>query len=97
MAHSHSRQFFRVKSEALQHASDLAIDSLFEHNAKSRWRNLLHVPGAGAFPIEKNAAQKSLHQIRRGGAIKYDFVFLFDFEPRMRQALRKIAVIRQDE
>jgi hypothetical protein len=47
-----------VKSEALEHASDLAIDSLFEHDAKSLWRNLLHVLGAGAFPIEKNAAQK---------------------------------------
>jgi hypothetical protein len=86
-----------VKSEALEHASDLAIDSLFEHDAKSRWRNLLHVLGAGAFPIEKNAAQKSLRQIRRGGAIKGDFVFLFDFEPRMRQALCKIAVIREDQ
>jgi hypothetical protein len=84
-----------VKSEALEHASDLATDSLFEHDAESRWRNLLRVLGAGAFPIEKNAAQKSLSQIYGGGAIKYDFVFLFDFEPRMRQTLRKIAVIRE--
>jgi hypothetical protein len=84
-----------MKSEALEHASDLAIDSLFEHDAKSRWRNLLHVRGAGAFSVEKNASQKSLRQIRRGGAIEDDFVFLFDLEPRMRQALRKIAVIRE--
>ena len=84
-----------MKSEALEHASDLAIDSLFEHDAESRWRNLLRVLGAGAFPIEKNAAQKSLSQIYRGDAIKDDFVFLFDLEPRMRQALRKIAVIRE--
>jgi hypothetical protein len=86
-----------VKSEALEHASDLAIDSLFEHDAKSSWRNLLHVLGAGAFPIEKNAAQKSLRQIRRGGAIEGDFVFLFDFEPRMCQALGKIAVVGEDQ
>jgi hypothetical protein len=84
-----------VKSEALEHASDLAIDSLFEYEAESRWRNLLRVLGAGAFPIEKNAAQKSLSQICSGDAIKDDFVFLFDLEPRMRQALRKIAVIRE--
>jgi hypothetical protein len=45
---------------------------------------LLHLLGAGAFSIENNAAQKSLSQIYGGGAIKYDFVFLFDFEPRMR-------------
>jgi hypothetical protein len=86
-----------VKSKALEHASDLAIDSLFEHDAKSLWRNLLHVLGAGAFPIEKNAAQKSLRQIHRGGAIQDDFVFLFDFESRMRQALCKIAVICEDK
>ena len=86
-----------MKSEALEHASDLAIDSLFEHDANSSWRNLLHVLGAGAFPIEKNAAQKSLSQIYGGDAIKDDFVFLFDLEPRMRQALRKVAVIREDQ
>jgi len=86
-----------VESEALEHASDLAIDSLFEHDAKSRWRNLLHLLGAGAFPVEKNAAQKSLRQIRRGGTIKDDLVFLFDLESRMRQALRKIAVIGEDQ
>jgi hypothetical protein len=86
-----------VKSEALEHASDLAIDSLFEHDAESGWRNLLHALGAGAFPIEKNASQKSLRQIHRGGAIKDDFVFLFDFESRMGQALRKIAVIGEDQ
>jgi hypothetical protein len=68
---------------------------LFEYEAESRWRNLLRVLGAGAFPIEKNAAQKSLSQIYGGDAIKDDFVFLFDLEPRMRQALRKIAIIRE--
>jgi hypothetical protein len=86
-----------VESEALKHASNLAIDSLFDHNAKSRWRNLLYELGAGAFSIEKNAAQKLLRQIRRGGAIKEDGVFLFDFKPRVRQALREIAVIREDQ
>jgi hypothetical protein len=86
-----------VESEALKHPSDLAIESLFEHDAKSRWRNLLHVLGAGAFSIENNAAQKSLRQIHRGGAIQDDFVFLFDFESRMRQALGKIAVIGEDK
>ena len=86
-----------MKSEALEHASDLAIDSLFEHDAKSRWRNLLRALGAGAFPIEKNATQKSLRQICRGGSIQDDFVFLFNLESRMRQALRKIAVIGEDK
>jgi hypothetical protein len=86
-----------VKSEALEHASDLAIDSLFEHDAKSRWRNLPHLLGPGEFSIESNAAQKSLHQICRGGAIQDNVVFLVDFESRMRQALRKIAVTGEDK
>jgi len=45
-----------VKSKALQHAPDLAIDSLFEHNAEASWRSLLYAFGAGAFPIQDNAA-----------------------------------------
>jgi hypothetical protein len=84
-----------VKSKALEHAPDLPIDSLFEHNVESHRRNLLHPFGAGAFSIENNAAQKSLRQICGGCAVKYDFVFLFDLEPRMRQALRKVAVVRE--
>ena len=84
-----------MKFEALEHASDLAIDSLFEHDSEPGWRNLLHALGAGAFPIKKDPAQKSLSQICGGDAIKDDFVFLFDLEPRVRQALRKITVIRE--
>src|SRR2546430_14957372 len=88
IADSDSRQFFRVKSKALEHAPDLAIDSLFEHNSQTGRGNLVDAFSTGAFPIENNAAQKSLRQIRGGSAIEYDFVFFFDFEARMRQSLR---------
>jgi hypothetical protein len=52
-----------VKSETLEHAPNLPIDSLFEHNSQPRWRNWLDAFSTGAFPIEKNAAQKAMRQI----------------------------------
>jgi len=73
-----------VKSETLEHAPDLAIDSLSKQNAQSRWRNLLDAFSTSAFPIENNSAQKFRRQIRGGGAIEHYFVFLFDLEPGMR-------------
>ena len=51
-----------MKSEALEHAPSLPINSLFEHHAESRRRNLLHVFGAGVFPIELSIAVSSALQ-----------------------------------
>jgi|ERR1051326_2953086 hypothetical protein len=50
-----------------------------------------------ALTIQKNSAQKLLRVLGIPLSIQRDFVFLLDLETRMRQSLREIAVVREQE
>ena len=57
----------------------------------------LHFLHPRAFPVEHHPGQQFRRERWIPRAIEGHFVFLFDFVARMRQALREIAVVGQDE
>jgi hypothetical protein len=92
-----AHQPLRSKSETLQHAANLAINSLLENNAQFRRGDLADVRDASAFAVEDDAAKQLLRKPGSRRSIQRHLVFLFDFETRMGQTLNKIAVIREQE
>jgi len=58
-----SPQAFCVITESLQHSANLTIEPLLQHNLQSRWRNPTNARCACPFPIQDDAAEKSLGKI----------------------------------
>jgi hypothetical protein len=71
----------------------LLVDSLAKHNPKARRANGVNALDLRAPAIEKNSAPQFLRVLVVPLSIQDYFVFLFDFESRMSESLREIAIV----
>ena len=97
MTDANPNEFFHFVSQLVKHPANLPVDSLAQDHPHARHPDRLHFLHARAFSIEHHAGQQLRRERWLPGAIERHFVFLFDFVARMRQALREIAVVGQDE
>ena len=97
MTDANPNEFFDLVSQLVKHATDLPVDSLTQDHAHARRPDRLHLFHPSVFSVERHPGQQFRHERRIPRTIECHFVFLFNFGARMRQAVRKIAIVRQDE
>ncbi len=97
ISHARPNQFFHFVADIVKHPANLPINSLPQDDAQFHRRDRMNAFQLGAFAVEHDAAQQFRREFRVPGFVERDFVFLVDLESRMRQLLREIAVIRQNE
>lgn len=68
-----------------------------QHNAESRRSNRVQSRNHRLFPIEDDAAQQFRRERAVPLSIQRDEIFLFDFEARMSEPLREIAIVREQQ
>ena len=86
-----------VASDFPEHPSNLSVDSLTQNHADAYLADEQKLFDAGAFAIQHHAAEEPRRERRVPGFVEGDIVFFVDLVTRMRQALREIAVVREDE
>src|SRR5437763_15870812 len=87
-------QPFHFVTDRIKHAPDLLINSLAQNNAHSGRTDRMELCNLGAPTIQENSAQKFLRERAVPLPIERHLVFFFDFEARMGELLRKVAVVR---
>lgn len=97
MADANPNEFFNLISQLVKHTADLPVDSLTQDHLHARRPDRFHFLHPSALPIEHDPGQQFRRERRIPRTIECHFVFLFDFGARMGQALRQIAIVRQDE
>jgi len=94
---AHSNELFDLVSQLVKHATNLPVNALTQDNPHPRHSNCLHLVHACALSIEHHPGQQFWGECGVPGTIERHFVFLFYFVARMRQALRQIAVVGENE
>ena len=97
ISNARADQFFHLIAGIVKHPANLPVDSLAQDHAQFDRRELLNAFQLRAFSIEHDAAQQFRRIFRIPRFVECDFVFFVDLETRMRQALREIAVVRQNQ
>ena len=97
MTNANSNELLNLVSQLVKHATDLPVDSLTQDHAHARRPDCLHFLHSGALSVEHHSGKQFRRECRIPWAIERHFVFLFNLVARMRQALREIAIVRQDE
>lgn len=97
MTDANSNELFDFKSQLVKHATNLPVNSLAQDHPHPRHPDRLHFFHSRALPIEHDPGQQLRGQGRIPGTIERYLVFFFHFVARMRQALREIAVIGEDQ
>jgi hypothetical protein len=93
IADSNTDKMLHVISDRLEHAANLTIDSLPQHDAQTRRRDGLQPHNLCSLITEMNPAQQSWRECRIPRLTQGHLVFLFDLETWMREALRNFAII----
>lgn len=97
MTDANPYELFHLVPQLVKHASDLPVDSLAQDNAYVGHPDRLHFLHSGALSVEHHPGHQFRRERRIPRSIECHFVFFFDFVARVRQALRQIAVVREDE
>ncbi len=97
MTDTNPNELFDLEPQFVEHAADLPVDSLTQDYPYPRHPDRLHFLHSRPLPVEHHAGQQLRCERRIPGAIERHFVFLLYFVARMRQALREVAVVREDE
>jgi hypothetical protein len=94
---SNAEKMFDAVSNDLEHAPNLAIDSLPQNNAKARRRQGMKPRNFRALAIKNNAAQQLRSEHRVPRSIQRDLVLFVYLEAGMREPLRQFTIIRQKQ
>src|SRR5215472_8929322 len=88
---------FHVVSDRFEHAANLAINSLPQHNAQTHRRHRVESRNRCWLTIEKNSVQQFRRERVVPRSIQRHLVFLLDFVPWMGETLGKLAVICEEK
>jgi hypothetical protein len=94
---SNAEKIFDAVSDDLEHAPNLAIDSLPQDNAKARRRQGMNPRNFRALAIKNHAAQQLRSEHRVPRSIQRDLVLLVYLEAGVGEPLRQFAVICQKQ
>jgi hypothetical protein len=94
---SNAEKMFDAVSDDLEHAPDLAIDSLAQNNAKARRRQGMKPRNFRALAIKNNATQQLRSEHRVPRSIQCDLVLFVYLEAGVGEPLRQFAIIRQKQ
>lgn len=97
LADANADQFFHFISELVKHPADLPVDSLPQDDSQAGGPEGLDLLHPRPLAIEHDSGQQLRRERWIPGPIERHFIFLFDFVARMGQALREVAIVRQDE
>ena len=97
MADANANEFFYFESQLVKHAPDLPVNSLAQDDSHARHPDSLHFLHSRAFSVEHHPSQQLRREPWLPRSIERHFVFLFNLVTGMRQALREIAVVREDK
>ena len=97
VTHANANEPFHFVSQLIKHATDLPVNSLKQDNSQARHPDRLHFLHSRALSVEHHPGQQFRRERRIPRSIERYFVFFFDFVARVRQALRQIAVVRENE
>jgi hypothetical protein len=84
-------------TDRVKHSPDLLIQSLVQDNPEPRWPNRMQSRNLRAFPVENDATQQFRRECAIPLSIQRDEVFLLDLKARVREALREIAVVGEQQ
>jgi hypothetical protein len=94
---SNAEKMFDAVSNDLEHAPNLAIDSLSQDNAEARRRQGMKSRNFRAVSVKNNAAQQPRSEHRVPRSIQRDLVLLVYLEAGVGEPLRQFAIIRQKQ
>ena len=97
MTNARANQLFHLVAEREKHPANLPVNSLTQDNANTGGPDDVHIFDSRPLSIEHDSAPQFQRETRVPRPVQRHFVFLFHFVTRMREALREVAVIRQDE
>lgn len=86
-------KMFHVISEGFEHAANLTIDSLPQHNPQTNWQNRMESRNFCSLTVQNNAAQQFRRNRGVPRPIQCNLVFLLDLVARVGKPLREIAVV----
>ena len=86
-------KMFDVISNGFEHAANLAIDSLSQHNAQADARHGVESRNLCSITVEKDSAQQFRCEFGVPRAIQCHFIFFLNFVTWMREALCNISII----
>jgi|SRR5262249_13596452 hypothetical protein len=86
-ADSNSDKIFNVISNSFEHAANLPIDSLLQHNPQTSWRHGVESRNPCSLTVEKDSAQQFRRERGIPWPIQGHFVFLLDLITRMGKPL----------
>lgn len=90
---ANSNETFYPIPNGFEHTTNLAIDSLSQHNAEADRRYGVESRYPCSLAIEKDSAQQLRRECGVPGAIQCHFVFFLNLVTWMRQALCEISVV----
>lgn len=97
VTNANAHQLFDLVAKLIKHPANLPVNSLAQNNSHARHSDRLHLLHSRALPIKHDAADQFRRERVVPWPIERQLIFLFHFVTRMRQALRKIAIVRQDK
>ena len=90
-------QSLHLVADPIKHAADLAVNALAENHAHPDRRGRKELLDARSLAIEHDSAQEFGCERRVPRTVEGDLVFFFDFVTWMREPLREIAVVGENE
>ena len=97
VAHPRAHEPIHFVADLVKHATNLPVDALPQNHSQLGRRDRMDALELCALAVEHHSAQQFRGEFRLPGMIERDLVLLVDFVARMHQALREIAVVRQDQ
>ena len=93
-AYPNTNKIFDPITDGFEHATNLTVNSLAQHNAQANGRKGLKSRNRGSLAVEKNSAQQFRRERGVPRPIQCHLVFLFDLISRVAEALGELAIIR---
>jgi len=92
-----THEAFHFVANSVKHAANLAINSLTQDHAQTGWGERVKPRDYGTLAVEKNSAKQFRRERRIPWSIQSHLVFFLDFVARMREPLREITIVCENE
>jgi hypothetical protein len=90
---SKTDEMFYATPDSFEHAANLPIDSLTQHNAQVSRRDGVKSHDFGSLPVQKNSAEQFRRKRRVPLSVQRHLIFLVDFVTRVSEPLCQFAII----
>jgi len=97
IAEANAYEPFHFVSDVVKHPANLPVDALSQHETEPRRRELVNALNFRALPVEVDAAREFLRERGIPRLVDRDLVFLVDLVARVRELLREVAVVSQEQ